>query len=76
MKIKLSQHTPRITKGGTLITRNENITTRIKGIILEDPEEIYLMLEAILVMRRDIFPEIVPRTKRRKTTRKDIMLTL
>ena len=29
------------------------------------------MLDAILVMRRDIFPEIVPREKRR-----DIMLTL
>ena len=34
------------------------------------------MSYAILVMRRDIIPEIVPRTKRRRTTRKDIMLTL
>ena len=32
------------------------------------------MSNAILVMRRDIIPEIVPRTIRRKTT-KDIMLT-
>ena len=32
------------------------------------------MSDAILMMRRDIIPEIVPRTKRRKTT-KDIMLT-
>ena len=45
-------------------------------ITLEDPREIYLILDAILVMRRDIFPEIVPRTKRRRTTRKYIMFTL
>ena len=75
MKIKLSQHTPRITKGSTLITRNKNITTRIRWITLEDPGDIYLISDAILVMRRDSFPRIVPRTKRR-TTRSDIMLTL
>ena len=34
------------------------------------------MLDVILVMRNDIFPEIVLRTKRRRTTRRDIMLTL
>ena len=33
------------------------------------------MLDAILVMRRDIFPEIVLRTKKNKI-RRDIMLTL
>ena len=76
MKIKFSQHTPRITKGSTLITRKKKITTRIRGITLEYPGEIYLMSDAILVMRRDIFPETVPRTKRRTTTRKDIILTL
>ena len=76
MKIKLSQHTPRITKGSTLITRKESITTRIRKITLEDLGEIYLMSDAILEMRRDIFLGIVPRIKRRRTTRKDIMLTL
>ena len=34
------------------------------------------MSDSILAMRSDIFLEIVPRTKRRRTTRKDIMLTL
>ena len=34
------------------------------------------MLDVILVMRRDIFPEIVPRTKRRTRTRRDTMLAL
>ena len=76
MKIKLSQHTPRTTKGITLITRKKNITTRIKGRILEESGEIYLMSNDIPLMRRDIFPETVPRTKRRRTTRRDIMLTL
>jgi len=76
MKIKLSQHTPRITKGSTLITRKESITTKIKKITLEDPGEIYLMSNDILAMRRDIFLGIVPRIKRRTRTRKDIMLTL
>ena len=76
MKIKLSQHTPRITEVNTLITRKESITTRIRKITLEDPGEIYLMSDAIHKMRRDIFLEIVPRIKRRRTTRKDIMLTL
>ena len=76
MNIKLSQHTPRITKGSTLITRNKNISTRIRGITLQDLGEIYLILDVILVMRRDIFLDIVPRTKRRIKTRKYIMLTL
>ena len=76
MKTKLSQHTPRIIKGSTLITRKKNTTTKIKGITLEEPGEIYLMSDDILVIRRDIIPKIVPRTKRRKKTRKDIMLTL
>ena len=76
MKIKLSQHTPRITEGNTLITRKKlkNITTTIRGRTLEDPEEIYLMLDAILVMRRDIFPDIVLRKKIRRRTRKDMLV--
>ena len=76
MKIKLSQHTLIITKGRTLITRKENIITRIIKITLEDLGEIYLMLDAILAMRRDIFLGVVPRIRRRRTTRKYIMLTL
>ena len=76
MKIKLSQHAPIITKGNNLVTRKKNITTRIRRITLEDPGEIYLISDAILVMRRDISPDIVPRTKGRRTIRKDIMLTL
>ena len=34
------------------------------------------MSDAILVMRRDIFTDIVPRTKRRTRTRRDVMFTL
>ena len=55
MNINLSQHTPGITKGSTLIIRKTNITTIIKGIILEDPKEIFLMSYAIFIMIRDIF---------------------
>ena len=58
MKIKLSQHTPRTIEGNTLITRKKNITTRTRGRTIEDPGEIYLMLDAILVMRRDNFLDI------------------
>ena len=60
--------------------KKENITTRIRGIIVEDPEEIYLMSNAIHVMRRDTSPEIVLEIEvaltRRRTTKEDIMLTL
>ena len=59
-----------------LITRKESIITKIRKITLEYPREIYLMSDAILAMRWDIFLEIVPRIKGRRTTRKDIMLTL
>ena len=80
MKIKISQHAPRITKGSTLITRKESIITRIRKITLEDPGEIYLMSDAIHVMRRDTSPKIVLEIKvaltRRRTTKEDIMLTL
>ena len=47
---------PRIIKGSTLITRKKNNTTRIRGITLEEPGEIYLMSDDILVMRTDIIP--------------------
>ena len=74
MKIKLPQHTPRKSKGGTIITQKESIITRIKKITLEDLAEIYLMSDAIHVMRRDTSPKIVPEIEvaptRRTTTKK------
>ena len=80
MKIKLSQHTPRITKGSTIITRKESIITRIRKITLEDLAEIYLVSYAIHVMRRDTLPKIVKEIKvlltRRRKTKEDIMLIL
>ena len=80
MKIKLSQHTPRITKGRTIITRKESIITRIRKITLEDLAEIYLMSDAIHVMRMDTSPKIVLEIRaaltRRRTTIEDIMLKL
>ena len=59
MKIKLSQHTLRKSKGSTIISRKVSIHTRIRKITLEDLAEIYLMSDAIHVMRRNTFPEIV-----------------
>ena len=80
MKIKLSQHTPGITKGSTLITRKERIITKIIKITLEDLREIYLMSYAIHVMRNEtsleMFPELEVDPIRRRTTKEDIMLTL
>ena len=80
MKIKLSQHAPRISKGGTIITQKESIITRIKKITLEDLAKIYLMSDAIHVMRRDTSPEIFLEIKvaltRIRTTKEDTMLTL
>ena len=80
MKIKLSQHTPRITKGSTIITRMESIITRIKKITLEYLTNIYLMSDAIHVMRKDTYPNTILKTKvaltRRRKTKEDIMLTL
>ena len=70
MTIKLSQITL------------EEITTRGRTTITEDkgnPKEIYLVLDVTHVMRRDITPKIVPKTKAPPTrgpTRKDILLTL
>ena len=80
MKIKLSQQTPRKIKGSTIISRKVSIHTRIKKITLEDLTEIYLVSDAIHVMRRDTSLEIFLETKvaltRRRTTKEDIMLTL
>ena len=80
MKIKLSQYTPRKSKGSTIISRKVSIHTRIKKITPKDLAEIYLMSDAIHVMRRDTSPEIVLEIKvaltRRRTIKEDIMLTL
>ena len=80
MNINLSQHTPRITKESTIITRKETIITIIRKITLEDLREIYLMSYAIHVMRRNTSPEIVLEIKedliRRRTKKEYIMLTL
>ena len=81
MKPKLSQHTQRgmITRGCTTTVRKKNTTTRIREVTL-NPEEIYLPVDAIHVMRRDTSPKIVLEIKvaltRRRTTKEDIMLTL
>ena len=72
MKIKLSQYTPRKTEG-TIIIPKVSTHTRITL------EEIYLVLDALHVMRKDTSPKIVPETKvalKRRTTKEDIMLTL
>ena len=67
-------------KRGAIITRKGSIITRIRKIILEDLAEIYLMPDAIHVMRMDTSPEIVLEIEvgptRRRTTKEDIMLTL
>ena len=73
MKIKLSQYTPRKTEGTIIIPKVSNHTR----ITLE---EIYLVSDALHVMRKDTLPETVPEIKvalkRRRTTKEDIILTL
>ena len=78
--MKLSQHTPRKSKGSTIISIKVSIHTIIRKITLEDLAEIYLMSDAIHVMRNDTSPEIVLEIKvaltRTRTTKEDIMLRL
>ena len=78
MKIKLSQHSPRKSKRSTIISKKVSIHTRIRKITLEDLAEIYLMSDAIHVMRKDTSLEIVPEIEvaptRRRATKEDIML--
>ena len=73
MKIKLSQYTPRKTEG-TIIIPKVSIHTRIT------PEEIYLVSDALHVIKMDTSPETVAEIKvalkRRRTTKEDIMLML
>ena len=76
MKIKLSQFTPEeiIERRIIITTKGRNLITKDKGNL----EEIYPVLDATHVMRRDTTPEIVPETKApptRSQTRKDIMFT-
>ena len=56
MKIKLSQYIPRKIEG-TIIMTEVSIHTRITL------EEIYLVLDALHVMRKDISIETVPKEK-------------
>ena len=67
-------------KGSTIISRKVSIHTKIRKIALEDLAEIYLMSNAIHVMRRDTSPKIVPEIEVAPTgrikTKEDIMLTL
>ena len=73
MKIKLSQYTPRKIEGTIIIPK---VITDTKTTL----EEIYLVSDALHVMRKDTSLEIVPETmatlKRRRTKNEDIMLTL
>ena len=57
MKIKFSQHTPRNSERTTIIPKVSILTRKIS---LEDIANIYLKSYAILVMRKDTFPKIVP----------------
>ena len=63
MKIKLSHHTPRKSKGSTIISRKVSIHTSIRKITLEALAEIYLMSDAIHVMRKGHFARDCSRNK-------------
>ena len=77
MNIKLSQYTQRKAEK-TFITPKVSILTR--KVTQENQIEIYLNLDALLVMREDTMPDIVLGTKmsltRRRETKEDIMLML
>ena len=77
MKIKLSQYTPRKTKGTIIITKVSILTRKIT---LEYLAEICLMSDAIHMMRRDTSLDIVLEIKvaltRRRRTEEDIILTM
>ena len=76
MKIKLSEHTPIKLEGTTIIPRKVSIHTRIRKITLE---EIYIVSDAIHVMRKDTLPNFfleIGMDPTRRTTKEDIMLTL